>query len=631
MLQNFRDGMGKYGKWLVVLIAIPFALFGVESFFFRGASVEEAASVNGQRITQLEVRQAIQRQRAQIMARFADIDPAVIDDKALYGPALQNLITTRAYDDRAQKQGMGVAPALVAQVLKDATLFREDGKFSTNQYLAYIGQLGYTPQTHSRFLARELLASQLARGIASTGFTTKPALERALGDMEQTRDFRYLNVPLPKAGAQADVDEAATRAYYDAHPELYIAPEHVVVNYIELSVEQIAAGITIDEDELKSRYQHRVDAAEAAKQTIVSQILIKPRTDGSHQKILHELQAALAAGADFAELARTKSEDALTAGEGGEIGPYDPDKFPAGLRSALDTLRVGQVTQPIETDMGWHLLKVVREDKPTVGSFEAERDAMAAELRKEKAGALYQSETEDLREGAYTAENLAVVAASMGLPLNTSPAITREGGEGIGSDPKVVGAAFSEEVLKGGYVSPVVELDGERAIVLELKEHAPQQRRAFAEVKADIVAVLTAERGLAQARERADGYRKRLLAGESLETIARSEHLEWQVNSGVRRYDTDAGSDVARHVFEIPEKSPLPLVGAFDTATGVVVFQVTGIHSGDMAAVPKSRRQQFERAMLEAMAGGELNAYQSALLADAEIDTRPPPKVEQQQ
>lgn len=633
MLQSFRDGMGKYGKWLMILIAIPFALFGVESFFFRGASVEEAASVNGQRITRLEVQQAIERQRAQIMARFADIDPAVIDNKALYAPALQNLITTRVYDDRAQKEGMGVAPALIAQVLKDAALFQQDGRFSKNQYLAYIGQLGYTPQTHSRFLARELLASQLARGIASTGFMTKPALERALGDLEQTRDFRYLTVPLPKAkaGAQTDVDEAATRAYYDAHPELYIAPEQVVVNYIELSVDQIAAGIQIDEGELKSRYQHRVDAAEAAKQTILSQILIKPRADGSHQKILHELQAALAAGADFAELARAKSEDALTAGQGGEIGPYDPDKFPTPLRSALDGLKIGQVTPPVETEMGWHLVKLVREDKPTVGSFEAEHDAMAAEFRKEKAGDLYQSQIERLREAAYTAENLSVVATSMGLPLNTSPAITRDGGEGIASDPQVVSTAFSEEVLKGGYVSPLVEIDGARAIVLELKEHAPQQRRAFAEVKADIAAVLTIERNLAQARERAEGYRKRLLAGESLEKIARSEHLEWQANSGVRRYDTDAESDVTKHAFEIPEKSPLPFVGTFDNANGVVVFQVIGIHSGDPAAVPKQRWQQFERAMLEATAGGELSAYQGALLASAKVDIRPQPKDEQPQ
>ncbi|MGB5096966.1 MAG: SurA N-terminal domain-containing protein [Porticoccaceae bacterium] len=630
MLQNFRDGMGRYGKWLMVLIAIPFAFFGVQTFFFRGASIEEAASVNGERITQLEVRQAIQRQRAQIMARFPDIDPAVIDDKALYGPALQSVVTTRVYESRARREGMGVAPALVAEVLKDSGAFREGGKFSTNQYLAYIRELGYTPQTHGRFLARELLASQLARGILSTGFMVQSTLERAIGDIEQTRDFRYLNVPLANAGT-TNIDEVAVRAYYDGHPDLYIAPEHVVVNYIELSVDQIAGGITIDENELKSRYKHRVEAAEAARQTIVSQILIKPRADGSHQKILHELQAALTAGADFAELARTKSEDPLTAGQGGEIGPYDPEKFPTPLRSALDKLKLGQVTPPIETDMGWHLLKLVREDKPTIGSFEAERDAMAAELRKEKAGALYQSQTEHLREAAYTAENLAAVAASMNLPLNTSPAITRDGGEGIGSDPRVVSAAFSEEVLKGGYISPLIELNGERAIVLELKEHTPQERRAFADVKTDIEKVLITERELAEARARAETYRKRLLAGEPLEKIARGEHLEWQMNSGVKRYDAAANSEVAKHVFDVPQKSPLPWVGIFDTANGVVVFQVVAIHAGDIAALPKPRRQQMERAMSEAVAAGELNAYQGALLASVKIDTRPQPKVVQPQ
>ena len=631
MLQNFRDGMGRYGKWLIVLIAIPFAFFGVQTFFFRGASVEEAASVNGDRITQLEVRQAIQRQRAQIMARFADIDPAVVDDKALYGPALQSLVTTRVYESRARREGMGVAPALVAEVLKDSGAFREGGKFSTNQYLAYIGQLGYTPQTHGRFLARELLASQLARGILGTGFMVQSTLERAIADIEQTRDFRYLTVPLAKADTSTNIDEVTARAYYDGHPDLYIAPEHVVVNYIELSVDQIARGIAIDENELKARYKQRVAAAEAARQTIVSQILIKPRADGSHQKILHELQAALRAGADFAELARTKSEDPLTAGQGGEIGPYDPEKFPTPLRSALDKLKLGQVTPPIETDEGWHLLKLAREDKPTVGSFEAERDAMAAELRKEKARALYQSQTEHLGEAAYTAESLASVAESMNLPLNTSPAITRDGGEGIGSDPKVVSAAFSEEVLKGGYISPLIELDGERAIVLELKEHTPQKRRAFADVKTDIEKVLITERELAESRARAETYRKRLLAGEALEKIARGEHLEWQTNSGVTRYDTDANSEVAKHVFDVPQKSPLPWVGIFDTANGVVVFQVVSIHAGDIAALPKPRRQQMERALSEAVAAGELNAYQGALLASAKIETRTQPKVAQPQ
>jgi peptidyl-prolyl cis-trans isomerase D len=623
--------MGRYGKWLMVLIAIPFALFGVETFFFRGASVEEAASVNGDRITQLEVRQAIQRQRAQIMERFADIDPAVIDDKALYGPALQSVVTTRVYESRARNEGMGVPPALVAEVLKDSGAFREDGKFSRNQYLAYIGQLGYTPQTHSRFLARELLASQLARGVLSTGFMVQATLDRTVGDIEQTRDFRYLNVPLETAGASTTIDEATTRAYYDGHPDLYAAPEHVVVNYIELSVDQIAGGIAIDESELKSRYTQHVDAAEAARQTIASQILVKSRTDGSHQRILRELQAELAAGADFAELARTRSEDTLTADQGGEIGPYDPEKLPAPLRAALDKVKLGQVTSPIETDMGWHLLKLVREDKPTVGSFEAERDAIAAELRKEKAGALFQSQIEHLREAAYTGENLAAVAANLGLPLSTSSAITRDGGEGIGSDPKVVGAAFSEDVLKGGYISPLVELDHERAIVLELKEHTPQQRRAFVEVKTDIEKVLMAERELARARERAETFRKRLLEGESLEQIARDEGLEWQMSSGVKRYDADANSDVARHVFDVPQKSPLPFAGIFDNANGVVVFQVVAIHAGDIEALPKARRRQMERAISEAVAGNELNAYQGALMASAKIDTRPQPPAEQPQ
>ena len=626
MLQNFRDRMGKYGKWLMVLIAIPFALFGVQSFFFRARSVDEAASVDGERITQLEVRQAVQRQRAQIMARFHDIDPGLIDDKTLQTPALKNLITTLIYANRARAEGMGVAPALIAQVLKDAPAFQQDGKFSKNQYFAYITQLGYTPQSHSRFLARELLAAELARGIASTGFVTKPALDRTLREVEQTRDFRYLTV-LPPSTPVA-VDEAAEHAYYDAHPDLYVAPEHVTVNYVELSLDGIAAAITVDDAELRERYKRRVEAAEAAKQRIVAQIFVKPRADGSHRKLLNELQAALAKGADFAQLARTRSEDPLTADQGGELGPYDPARFPPPIRSVLDKLQVGEVTAPIESDLGWHLFKMVREDKPVVGSFEAERDAITAELRKEKAGTLYQNQVEHLRETAYAAENIGAVASSMGLSVKTSGPITRDGGEGIGGNPKVASAAFSEEVLKGGYISPVVELDDAHAVVVQLKEHVPQRRQAFADVKQQIAKALAAERGLAAARERAADYRKRILAGEPLEKIARREHLEWQAVTGVGRYDKDAGTEVARRVFAVPKSSPLPVNGMFDGAHGIVVFEVTAIHDGDLGAVSQPRRQQLETAILEAVSGGELSAYQGALLASAKIETRALEKTE---
>ena len=622
MLQNFRERMGSYGKWLMVLFAIPFALFGVQSFFshYRESSADTAAMVNGEAITQLEVRQAIQRQRAQIMGRFRDIDPSLIDDKTLEGPSLQNLIITRAYADRARRGGMGVAPELVAQVLRDAPAFQQDGKFSKNQYLAYLTQLGYTPQSHSRFLTRELLAAELARGIASTGFTTRAELDRVLTDVEQTRDFHWLTIPSPPVSTGSD--EAAERSYYDAHPELYVEPEHVVVNYIELSFDQVAAAVPVDEAELEERYKHRLEAAEAAKQRIVAQIFIKPRADGSQRKLLEELQDSLAKGADFAKLARAKSEDPLTADQGGELGPYDPAKYPESIRSILDTLPVGGVSPPIESDLGWHLFKIVREDKPAVGTFAAERDAMAAELRKEKAGVLYQNQVEHLREAAYAAESLGAVATSLGLPVQTSEPLTREGGQGIGTNRRVIDAAFSEEVLKGEYLSPVVEPDDGHALVLQLKEHAPQQRRPFADVKDQVAKALAAERGLAAARERAADYRKRVLAGDSLEKIARREHLEWHTATGVRRYDKEADIDVARRVFEVPRTSSLPATEIFDNAAGIVVFEVTAIHDGDVATVPKQRRQQMETAVLEAAAGNELNAYQTALLANTAVETK---------
>lgn len=620
MLQDFRAGIGKYGKWLVVLIAIPFAFFGVETIFFGGASVEEVASVDGERISRLELEQAVQRQRSYLLQQLGDIDPSVIDEELLRGPALDNLVATQTLANRARDQGMGVAPQLIAKVLSDARIFWVDGKFSRDSYLVYLRQMGYTPQTHNRFLAREILVSQLVRGITQTAFVTPQALSRAMAMLEETRDFNYLKIPLQDVRDEVQVSAEQIESYYRDHEQEFTTPEQVVLNYVELSQQRIADRISVDDKTLRERYQERVRAADAARKRIVAQIFVRAREDGADRAKLSQIEAELSAGRPFAEVAAAESEDPLTAEQGGEIGPYVAEDFPAPLRKAIEDLQVGEISAPVETALGWHIVSVVREERPEVGPFEEVRESLRAEIAAEQARDRYVEQLAQLEELAYTSADLAAVADRMALELQISAPLTRDGGEGLGSEQRVVEAAFSEPVLEDGYASPVIELDGDRALVVELREHRPPTLKPLDQVRSRIVDALEAEQATALALERATRLRERLDSGVSIADVADQAGLEWYAHLDIGRYDQQFDRALLEDVFAVPASRALPATGVLAQADGVAVYQVKEIHPGSLDAVPVERRRELHSTLAGARASREFNAYQALVLAAADVE-----------
>lgn len=620
MLQDFRAGIGKYGKWLVVLIAIPFAFFGVETIFFGGASVEEVASVDGERISRLELEQAVQRQRSYLLQRLGDIDPSVIDEALLRGPALENLVATQTLANRARGQGMGVAPQLIAKVLSDARIFWVDGKFSQDTYLVYLRQMGYTPQTHNRFLAREILVSQLARGVTQTAFVTPQTLSRAIALLEETRDFNYLKIPLQDMRDEVQVSAEQIESYYRDHEQEFTTPEQVVLNYVELSQQRIADQISVDEETLRERYQERVRAAEAASKRIVAQIFVRDREDDAHRAKLAQIEGELSAGRPFGEVAAAESEDPLTAEQGGEIGPYVAEDFPAPLRKAIEDLEVGEISAPVETAQGWHIVSVVREERPELGSFEEARESLRAEIAAEKARDQYVEQLAQLEELAYTSADLAAVAERMALELQVSAPLRRDGGEGLGAEPQVVEAAFSEPVLEDGYASSVIELDGDRALVVELREHRPPTLKPLDQVRPRIVDALESEQATALALERAARLREQLETGVSIADVATEADLDWYAHLDVGRYDRQFDRTLLEEVFAVPASRTLPATGVLAQDDGVAVYQVKDIHPGNLDAVPVERRQELHSTLAGARASQEFNAYQALVLATADVE-----------
>ena len=217
MLQDFRDNLKGSAKIvLVAIIIVPFALFGVDAIFLSGSSVEEAASVNGETITELRLQQSVALQKQQILNRYEDLDPSMINDEQLRGPVMQQLIRQKAVELAAREQGMAIDDKMIYRLLLEVPDFQVEGKFDAQRYEFVLRQMGYTPNSYNKLLRSDMLNSQFMQGVSNTGFSTERENQLLASITEQTRDFYYLTIPRAPVLDAISITDEEVQSFYEA-------------------------------------------------------------------------------------------------------------------------------------------------------------------------------------------------------------------------------------------------------------------------------------------------------------------------------------------------------------------------------------------------------------------------------
>ena len=619
MLQNFRDNMKGVTAFLLVgIIIIPFALFGVDSIFLSGSSVEKAATVNGEPISKLRLQQAVAIRKQQILNRFQDISPELIDDQQLQGHVLNELVRQKALQIEAKSHDIVIPQKRVYQALLDTEAFQTEGAFDAEKYDFLLRQQGYTPNSYNALLSEEMAVNQLIRGITGTGFATAQEVALLAGLAEQKRSFYYLTIPAKDVLEQTEIPEEALVAFYEENQTRFMTDEQVIVNYLELSTDMLLQEVTVDEAVLREQYEQEVANSNAAASRRVAHILIEP--GNNQQSLLNELVAKLKAGEDFAKLASQYSMDYGTSEIGGDLGFSRPGDLPAKLEVALDALEVGQISGPVASEAGTHILKLLDVKEAAVIAFEERRDALEQTIRQQLATELLLGRIDKLRDLSYNADSLQGTAAELGLDVERSEAFSRQGGAGIAQYPAVVKAAFGEDVLENGYTSEVIELSDSRVVVLSLHERLPAAVKPLSIVRADIEAELRQKVVKEQLLTTAEQYLQRLNSGETIEDIAKAEKLDWQVSLDTRRVGGNMDGSLLGYVFAMqqPDKTPSN-GGLFLENNDYVLVSLSKVEQGDISKLSRDQRNGLKASSAMASAGREFQSYQKALLDEAEV------------
>lgn len=600
MLQTIRDNsQGVIAKIIIGFIIGVFALFGAESIIGGFMGGNNVASVNGEDITEQELAVSLQNLMANMGANVADFD-----EELLREVALGQLIEDRLLKQAAEDAGMAVSDDSLDREILRTPQFQVGGAFDADLARRTMAAQGFTPQSYRASLSERVLMSQLANAYASSSFVTSAEVARLAALESQTRDFRYLSVPLGNRTLGEAIPPEEIQAYYDNNPAEFTSEEQVSINYVVLDKDQIFDEVQVDEARVMAQYEQARDAAVANIERRAAHILWELGGDASEEELLAtaaEVKARIDAGEDFGELAREFSDDTFSAQDDGDIGYTDGSVFPGAVEQALMSLEVGEVAEPVVSEFGVHLVKLTEYEAQDYPPFEEVAERLERELKAAEVDQLYFSRLEDMANLAFETFDLQAISEELGLTIVESEFFGRQGGSGpITSQEAVATQAFSGDVLDEDLNSDVIELDDSRAVVIHLREYRPEALIPFDEVRAEIAVMLRTQRERELAREVGESILASLEAGEDVSEVLAAEGLSWNERSGVRRNQSDVNIEIVQSVFRMPTPEDDPVRRGFALQNGAyVLVELQEVSVGDGSGMPEEQRQQLLAALIE--------------------------------
>ena len=621
VLQKMRAGaQGIFAKVLVGLIVFVLAVtgFGAIQFFSGGEPI--AATVNGDDITQRALESETSRQRALQRSRIGDevseqLLDALVDRRAV----LESLIVNTLVEQFARELGVSVSTAAVQSQIRES--FAGVEGFDDAMYRNWLAGIGHTPSSYQAEQAARLLQNQVNASVGETGFATTRELRRTASILNQGRDIAYLLFDIDSFAGDVAIGEQEVEEHYGNFLDDYMTPERFDFDYVRLPRGPLEAEVVVDEAAVELTYQDEI-AAMPEPRRHAAHILLEVDDERSAQDAMATLAAVrseVEGGSSFEERARALSDD--SAEQGGDLGLLGRGVLPEPLEAALWALSPGELSAPVETEYGVHLIKLIDIEEQEVATLAERRDDIEAELRQEEGDRRFDELLREVDELAFEeGDTLSGIEARYDAKIGTLEGVTRSSRSGIFGEASVRQAAFGDEVLVEGFNSPAVATE-DAAVVVRLKRRHPPTVRPLDEVRDEIRDQLALERARALTEDAAFAALTRFADGATPAELADETGIEWQRADGAQRSDGSVPAEILAAAFEMA--APAQGERASDVAAlangSRALVVLSNVSLGDYSAMGETDRTELARSLELLTANQAIAALVRTLRAQASI------------
>lgn len=605
LLQKIRDNAKGWFAYIIIgLLIIPFAVWGI-NYYFEGGGPTDVAIVGDSKITLQEFQRAYQQQRQRMQAMLGNnADLSFLEGAGLKQDVLRQMIDERVLDQIARSQGFRISDQQLHDAILGLPVFQQGGGFDKQLYEALLRNQGFTAIGFEESLRQSLATQQLRDGLVGSNTVTSAEQNQLIALLRQQREVHYLVLPLEKYSARTTtVDDPAVQDYFDKHKDRFVNPEQVQVQFIELKLAQIAEQVSVSEDELLANYEEQISKYGQPEERRASHILIKLAPNAAEKDVeqararAQQLIAAIRAGEKTFDQALAEAQaDSSGQIEGGELGTIAKGMFddPA-LENALFALKqTGEISDVVRMPAGFHLIRLDGITPSQVKPFAEVRETVAQEVRQQKAENQFYEITQNLANLAYEhPDNLEPAAKAVNAVVQESGWFSRNGGEGIAANPKVIESAFGEDVLKRGLNSEPLELEHGHVVVLRNKGHREATPRTLAEAREEIVKLLRDTQARDALAKDMETLKARAVQGTHLQTLA-NELGGTYTNAGLIGRDAPSVDPaILAAAFRLPQpESGKVAMGSASLANGdQVLLQVAQVVAGQKDAFSETERK----------------------------------------
>ncbi len=584
---------------ILLLLILPFAFWGVNSY--RQSHNEAIATIEGDDITQQELDNAMRQLRGRV-------NPDSLKDKL---EVLDQLASEKLLINKARTIGLEPTTAQLQDAIARMSELQTDGKFDRNKYDAWLKNQGLTAQTFEANEKKKIAYMQLFNLLTQNGQVSATAVDGFARALEQQRMVSVAKISPDSFVKQVKVDEAAVKKYYDDNQAEFMTPERARVEYVVFSAESVQSQATASPEEIKQYYEeHKADYS-APEQRHAEHILIalpakasdaeKQAARAKAESILKQVQQA---PGKFSDLAKQYSDDPGSRSKGGDLGFFGRGMMLKPFEDAVFSLKPGEISGIVQTDFGFHIIKVLEAKGGGVTPLDQVKADIAAKIKMQKAGDKFAELADKFNDAAYTQSNSLKAAADLvKAPIQQSGWLEKGQHGAYPWTDKALQAVFSEDVLKKKRNSAAVEIAPEHLIAVHLLDYKPSGTQPYAEVSDSIKKKLVRQQASEMASKQGQGMLAQLQRGEKAS-------LKWTTaKEPVSRLRAATGVDpeLVRLVLQA-DVSKLPaFVGTANSNGEYVIARVDSIK--DSGTIDDAKRAKYASLLRQATGEELLQAY----------------------
>ena len=502
-MESFRKVIkGWLGKVLLILFLTPLALVGIEGYF-SGGSKDTATTVNGTDISKKEVEQLTSSLKEQYLA-YANGDETLLNQNFINNKALDTLISRQLLLQQADKLGISLSDQQLVHMIQQQPSFQQNGQFSEALFSNYLKSIGMTNRDFIENLRKDHALKMLSSTFTDYALVSKMDIKQIADLQTEQRTLQLASIKLDDYKRGIKVTDAEVAAYYKKHSSMFKQVTSVDVDYVVLSPANVKGTSTeVSDAEIQQAYNEFVQKEQQAAQPTVKHILITVdgRTEAEAKKLVEEVAAKIKAGTSFADAATQYSEDPASKAKGGEIAVYQKGVFGDAFDQTVASLKAGQVSAPVKTDYGYHLIETAS-TAIQVPSLETEKARLAEEILKTKNANVFSDTINRINDMVVSSDALDVISQEVkDAKIQSVSGLTLSSIHPVLSDANVKVKLFNDDVKNGERnVSSNIQLANGDVIWVKVRNYHPAGVQTLAEAKAKVTAKLIEQKAVEAAK-----------------------------------------------------------------------------------------------------------------------------------